>query len=83
MGVGVGDAGISLGKGNRIDFACGLGASEHGSGRDQVGWGVMEGEIMGESTGIGGHLGSAVETQCSGNSLESMRVSLSNGRYGA
>ena len=34
-------------KGNRIDFACVPGASGHGNRRDEVGWGVMEGEIMG------------------------------------
>lgn len=32
--------------------------------------------VLGETTGIGGHLRSKVETQCNRNSQESMRVAL-------
>lgn len=34
------------------------------------------GRVLGKMTGIWGHLGGDVETYCSGNSLESVRVML-------
>lgn len=44
-----------------------LGVGENQSGRDQVMGKAWRERVQEETAGIGGHLGSVVETQCSGN----------------
>lgn len=76
------DVWISLERGNRIDFACGLGIG--GVEKEQKGscgkW-KPEGESTGRDVwnkGVWGvvRVGTDVETWCSGNSLVSTRVTL-------
>lgn len=53
------DAGISLGKGSRIELAGGLGDLVENMNQERGGW--REG-VLGETTGIGKHPGEELET---------------------
>lgn len=77
-----------MGKNNRIDFACRLGAGCDGDESVVSGGKGGQGDSTErETTEMGGHLGDDVENQCTGNSLEPVTVTLertpSNGGYEA
>ena len=56
------DAWISLGRGNRVEFAGVLGVHEDGNRKDQLNLGGQRERVLGEMIGIGWILGSDVKT---------------------
>ena len=70
------DVWSSLGRGDGIDIEGGLGAGGNGNKKEQIGEGEVEEEGAGRDDWNRWALGGDVETQCSGNFLEPVRVTL-------
>lgn len=68
----MGDPWMPLGTGNNRCCGCSGGQEQEGSGGER-----MEGEILGEATGVGKQFGGKVGTKHNENFQDSIRVTLS------